>query len=218
MYVGAALSDIVKIIFRSKNIVVHNIRAVCHLHHQIPVVAVIQVFAHPRPLRLPVKPCAKGAVVDIVVVNLYVDCSVELDSRDFIAEILMLHRNIINMVSVNLAEHAAHMTHNSVLPAVVNHIVADNMGADGFLTPSDMPRPENRLHLILIARLSPGSGTQVMSCRLLLADTDTAAFCVMDSIIFNYPALAPVCPQKPRLVGCGQGQAAWAISKPDTVI
>ncbi len=132
--------------------------------------------------------------MDIIVVNLNVDCGMELDARDFIPEVLVLHRNIINMIAINFAEHTSHMTHDSVLSAVVNHIVAHNMGADGFLAPADMPRPENRFHLILIARLSMRSGTQVMPCGLLLADTDAAAFCVMDDIVFDYPALAPVRP------------------------
>ena len=79
----------------------------------------------------------------VVVINLYIDGGVQLDSSDLISEIFMLYRDIINMVMGNLAEDTAHMAHDTILSAVINLIVPDYVGTDRLLAPSDLSCPES---------------------------------------------------------------------------
>ena len=136
--------------------------------------------------------------------NFHINGSMQLDSCYFITEIFMLDRDVINMVVRNLAENTAHMAYHTVLSAVMDHIVADDMGTDFFLAPANLKSAEHGFHLILIARLAVPSGTQVMAGGGFLADTDTAAFCIMDFIIFYNPAFAPMGSQKAGLIGGGR--------------
>ena len=132
--------------------------------------------------------------------NLYIKRRMKLNTCNLIPEILMLHGNIIDMVAVDLTEDTAHMSHDTVLAAIVDHIITDNMRTHRLLAPPDMACPENRLHLVLISRFPACPCAQIMSGGFFLANTDPAAFRIMDNIILNYPAPAPVCTQKPRLV------------------
>ena len=139
----------------------------------------------------------------VVVMNLYIDGGVQLDSSDLISEIFMLYRDIINMVMGNLAEDTAHMAHDTILSAVIYLIVADYMGTDRLLAPADLSCPEYGFHLILVSRLSVGPGTEIMASGGFLSNTDSAAFCIVNLIVLNDPALAPVRSQKSWLI-CGR--------------
>ena len=101
MDISAALCRIVKGIGRCENVIVHQIWPVGDFHHQIPVIFVINIAAHPGSLGLPVKPGSQCAVMDIIVVNLHVDCRVQLDSCDFMAVKFMLYRNIVDFIPMN---------------------------------------------------------------------------------------------------------------------
>ena len=92
------------------------------------------------------------------------------------------------------------MAHHAVLSAIVNLVVTDDMGSDFFLAPANLQGAEHGLHLILIAGLAVPSGAQVMSCGGFLADTDAAALGIVDNIVFNDPALAPVSSKKAGLI------------------
>ena len=204
MDISAPLGRIVKCIWRCKNIVIHQIRAMGYFHHQIPVIFVIDIAAHPGSLSLPVKPGSQCAVMDVIVMNLHIDGRVKLDPGDFMAVKLMFYRNIINLIPINLTEHTAQMAHDSVLPAVVNDIAPNDMGTDPLLSPSYIPGPEHRFHLILVARLSMVFRKFIIARASLFADADTAAFGIVDIIIFDDPALTPVRPQQPLLHGGGR--------------
>ena len=104
---SSSLSCIVKRISGSKNIVIHKARAVCHLNHKIPVITIIYITTHPCPLRLPVKPCAKRAVMDVIIVYRHIYRCVKLNACYLMAVILMFHSDIIYFVPINLAENAA---------------------------------------------------------------------------------------------------------------
>ena len=117
----------------------------------------------------------------------------------------MFYGYIVNMVLVNLTEYTSHMSHDTVLSAVINHIIADDMGTDGFLAPSDLAGTEYRFHLVLITWFTMGSGTEIMSGGCFFSNTDSTAFCIMNRIILDDPALAPIYTQKSRLI-CGRGR------------
>ena len=96
------------------------------------------------------------------------------------------------------------MADNSVLSTVVNNIVADDMRTDLLLAPADSQRTENRFHLVLVTGLSVGEGAEIMSGGGFLSQADAAALCVVDDVIFNNPAFAPVDAQQSGLVGGGR--------------
>ena len=194
--VGVSLRTVVQAIVRSKNIVVHKARSMRNLNHQIAAVFVIDVRAEPCSLCLPIKPSSKGTVVDIIVPDLHVDCRMELDSSNLIAEKFIACRNVENLVSVNLTEDASQMPDNSVLPAVIDFVPSHDMSADSFFAPTDVPGLKNSFHLILIARLQFTVGKIVVPGRNFFSQTDSAAFCVVDYVVFDNPTLAPVCSQK----------------------
>ncbi len=77
------------------------------------------------------------------------------------------------------------------------------MRADLFLAPTDLKRAEDRFHLVLVAGLLVPACGQVVPGGALLADADGAALGVVDDVVFDDPAFAPVSPQQARLIGGG---------------
>ena len=116
----------------------------------------------------------------------------QLNTGDFIAEEFMFHGNIVDVISVNFAEHTSHMAHDSILAAVIDHIVPNDVGTDGFFAPPDLQGTEYGLHLVLISRFSVMPGAQIVARGRFFSDTDAAAFDIMDDIILNDPSFAPV--------------------------
>jgi hypothetical protein len=96
-------------------------------------------------------------------VDLGIHRTVELDSSQLMPIKFMLHRNVIDLVAVNLAEGTAHVSYDGILSAIVDHIVTNNVRADLLLAPACPSAPEHRFHLILIARCFSGFGKFVIS-------------------------------------------------------
>ena len=209
--VGAALGGIFEAVGRGKDVVVHEIGPVGHLHHQIPAVVAEQVAADPGALGLPVKPHTQGAVVEVIVPHLGIDGSVELDAADFPAEELVLGGDAVNFIAVNVAEDAAQMTHDAVLTAVVDHVVPHHMGADALLAPAHRQGLPHRLILVGVAGLSSGFGEEVVPGFFVLAQADAAAFGVVDVVVFDDPTLGPVGADESRLIPRGGREGSGCL-------
>ena len=122
-----------------------------NLDHQITVIRIVQISAYTYTLCLPVKPCSKYTVVNIVIKNLYINCCIKFDTCNLISEKFMFHSNIVNMIMFNCAEYTSHMAYNSILSTVINCVVSDNMRPYGSFAPSGSLCSEHSLHLILIS-------------------------------------------------------------------
>jgi len=109
---------------------------VTYLYEQITMIVVHDVLAYPRTLRLPVTPYSKRAVMDAVMMDMGIYCSMEFYSRNFITEKFMFQCNIIYMVVMDFTEDTSEMPYYTVLPAIVNGIVADNVGTYCLLAPA----------------------------------------------------------------------------------
>lgn len=132
----STLGDVIKKIIRSKNIIIHNMRSVCHLDHQITIIVCIDVPADTGSLGFPVQPCAQGTVMDIIFFYQYINSCMKFNSRNLISKEFMLYTNIIYLVIANLAEYTPKMPYDPILPAVIYSVAPDNMSADGFFIPS----------------------------------------------------------------------------------
>ena len=138
--------------------------------------------------------------MNAVVVNLYINGSVKLDTGNFVTKVLVFDCNIVNVIAVDFTEDASHMSDNTILAAIIDYIVAYDMRTNGFLAPSDSFCQEYGLHLIVITWFAMISCTEIVSGRGFFSDADGTAFCVVDNIVFDDPSLAPVCTEKSRLI------------------
>ena len=200
VYISTALSHIVEIVLGTEDVVVHKIRSVGNLDHQVAVVRIVQIAGDMGTLGLPVEPGTERTVVDVVVAYGDIDCSMKLDSGNLVTEILMLHGDIVDVVVLDCGEDAAHVAYDAVLAAVMQDIVADDVRTDGLAAPADARSPEYSLHLVLVARLALSACAHVVARALFLADTDGTALGIMDIAVLDDPLLAPVGAEKARLV------------------
>ena len=67
--------------------------------------------------------------------------------------------------------------------------------------PTDLPGGENRLELVLVARLVKSQRRVVAARRGFLAEGDGRALRVVDDVVLDDPALGPVRPDQAGLVG-----------------
>ena len=74
--------------------------------------------------------------MDVIVFDDRIDRSVEFDTAYFVPPKLALHRNIIYFVVLDHAEGTAHMSNDSVLSAIIDHVVTNDVRADGILVPA----------------------------------------------------------------------------------
>jgi hypothetical protein len=160
-HVGAALAHRVERGGRREDVAVDDVGAVGDLDEQVARVAAIRVPSHARPLGLPVEPRPQRAVVDEVVLDRHVDRGVELDPGDLPAEELAAGIDVVDVVAGNLGEDATQMADNRRLAAVVDVVVADDVGAHRLLRPVRLERQEDGPDLVLVAgHVEPG-GMQV---------------------------------------------------------
>ena len=202
--IGAALRGVVEGICRGEDVVVDEVRPVRDFDEQVAVVALKDIGAHAQALRLPVEPHAEGALVQVVVVHIGIDGGVQLDAAQLVPVKLVPGADAEDLVAVNFAERRPHVPHDAVLSAVVDLIPPHDVRADLFFAPADRERLEHRFQLVLVARLSAPFGEVVVARRLLFAQTDAAALGVVDDIVFDHPALAPVGADDAPLLGRGR--------------
>ena len=177
---------------------IHQIRPVRYFHHQVTDIAAEQITAHPCALCLPVQPYAQRTVMNIIMMYLRIDRRVELDSRDLIPVELMLRGNLIDLVAINITEYTTQMPHNTVLAAIMDHVVAHDMRANVIFVPALQKRPAYRFKLIGITRFPSGSGEKVIARLLIFTKGNGTALGVMDMIILYDPSFGPVRPDQPR--------------------
>src|SRR5215212_3402769 len=82
-----------------------------------------------------------------------------------------------------------------------------------FTVPADLPGGEDRLELVLVARLVKSQRRVVVARGDFLADRDGRALRVMDDVVFDDPALGPVRPDQTRLVGCRRGPGSGGLGE-----
>ena len=102
----------------------------------------------------------------------HVDGGVELDAGDLVAVELPLDRDVVDVVVLDGGEHAAEVTDDAVLAAVVDGVAAHDVGADVLPVPADLTGGEHRLELVLVAGLVAAQGGEVVTGGDLLADGD----------------------------------------------
>ena len=129
-----------------------------------------------RPLRLPIEPYGPVGAVKDVVMDIHVQRSVELDTGNFRAMVDHLVMDMMDTVSVDLAEDRAEMADDAALLAFRNLVVANDMAADMLLIPmSLMKRAENDLLLALSPKLEFQIRPLILAGGDLLAEADAAA-------------------------------------------
>lgn len=128
----------------------------------------------------------------IVVLNHRIKCSVELDTGNFPAEKLAFIRNMMHMIVLYTAERTTHVPHYAVLPAVVNLVVAHDMGTYKPASPANPQRFENCLKLVLIPGFTLRSRPLIISSGNFLAQRNSREFRIMKHIIFDNPPARPV--------------------------
>ena len=139
--------------------------------------------------------------MDAVVADDHVDGGVQLDAGDLVAVELPLDRDVVDVVVLDGGEHAAEVTDDAVLAAVVDGVAADDVGADVLAVPADLAGGEHRLELVLVAGLVAAHGGEVVTGGDLLADGDRRALRVVDDVVLDDPALGPVRTDQTGLVG-----------------
>src|SRR5215207_758077 len=82
-----------------------------------------------------------------------------------------------------------------------------------FTVPANLPGGEDRLELVLVARLVKSQRRVVVACGDFLADRDGRALRVVDDVVLDDPALGPVWPDQAGLVGRRRGPGAGGLGE-----
>ena len=69
-----------------------------------------------------------------------------------------LYSNIVNVIMLHSAENTTHMSHNTVLPAIVNHVVPYNVRTHKITGPSVFQCEKYRFQLMAMTGFSTESG------------------------------------------------------------
>src|SRR5829696_2402880 len=137
----------------------------------------------------------------------------EFDATDLVSVELPLEGDVVDVVVLDRGEHATEVADDAVLAAVVDGVAADDVGSDVVTVPADLPGGEDRLELVLVARLVKSQRRVVVACRNLLADRDGRALRVVDDVVLDDPALGPVWPDQAGLVGRRRGPGAGGLGE-----
>lgn len=136
-----ALSHISEIHGREEQIMIDHIRAMANLNEEVfRKVVKKYIAADAGALCLPVKPKRTVTAIDFIFTNLSIQGSMQFNSCYFgtVSEPFMV--NIVNTVLINAAEGCSHMTHNTGLFAIMNHITSNDVTADPILMPAGVQR------------------------------------------------------------------------------
>ncbi len=168
-----------------------------------PLVVVQKVLGDSRPLRLPVRPDAHRAVVDVVSADDNVDRRVHLDARNLGAAQLHHIVDVMDVVVLNDAEDTSHSADDAALLAVVDVAAADDVASHLLLQPPVVLSPAHGIPLHLGRALHMVSGEEVVVVRVkIFAEGDAGALTAPDLAVLDDPSLCPVGPDHAVLVGC----------------
>ena len=203
---GVALGPIHQRNLGQKQVVIHRARPMRNLNVEVSGIVVIEILGDAGSLRLPIQPGAKvAAMVDVIFADHRVHGGVKLDASDLVPPELMLDRDVVDVVVLNGTEDTSHVSHNTRLTAIVDPIVAHDVRANLFLTPSRLVHAlEDRLHLVDVPRLAQGAEVVVVAGGDLLAKADAVAFGIVEKIVLNDPPFAPMRADHTRLIGGGR--------------
>ena len=111
----ASLGHIIKIVVGCEDIIIYDERTMGDLDEDIALIRVEEILRYANSLGLPVEPDSKSRIMDIVVMDLYIKRRMELYACDLMAEELMLFRDIVDLIVIDLAEYASHVSYDSIL-------------------------------------------------------------------------------------------------------
>ena len=97
------------------------------LDEDVAVVVVVRVASNPSPLRLPIQPRTKGAIVNPIVANDDVDRGMQFDPADLVAVELALERNVVDVVVLNDRENAPEVSDNAGLTTIEDGVSTDDV-------------------------------------------------------------------------------------------
>src|SRR5690606_15904093 len=153
--ISPTLGIVIQRVFGRKNVMVNQIRPVTYFNEQIPVITVKEIPAHPGPLRLPVQPDTQGTIVDTIIVNLDIQRGMQFNAGNLISVKFPFQGNVVDPVIVNFTENTTQMTNDPILSTIVDGVITDNMGTNGFFTPTSVGGAEYRLNLVVVTRFVP---------------------------------------------------------------
>ena len=97
-----------------------------------------------------------------------------------------------DLVAGDLAERAPHVPHDAVLAAVVDHIVPHDMRPDGVFAPSELKGFHHGFELARVTRFPPGLREMIIARPFVFSEAYRGAFRIVDVVVFDDPAFAPV--------------------------
>ena len=130
--------------------------------------------------------------MELVVVDLHIDGGMQFNTCDLVAEVLVLHGDIVDLVVVDVGLDTAHVTDHSVLTALMDHTVINLMRAHHLGAPTTLEALKYILKLLLIARLALKADSFVVTSADLFAQRDGRGLCIVQMAVFDVPALRPV--------------------------
>lgn len=145
--VGFADTDSVR---RKHDVIIDEVWAVVGFREEVAEqglrmgVVMQEVSGNPRPLRHPIEPDAAVGSVDVVVRNLDIHRPMELDARHLDPVEHAPDVDAMDLVARDPAECAFETADDSILFAVMDAVVADDVAADGLFVPTVCERPLDR--------------------------------------------------------------------------
>src|SRR6478672_8410953 len=99
-----------------------------------------QVSFYLCALRHPVQPQSQVAIVNMIMLNLNIHRTVELNCRHFCPIKKAANMNIMDRIPLYDAERTTHASHNTRLLTIGDFVIADNMTTHCSLVPSKSER------------------------------------------------------------------------------
>ena len=150
-------------------------------------------------------------VMDVVPAKYDVDRRVELNARDLSAAELLHVVDVVDVVVLNEAEHAAHTSDDAGLFAVVDVAAPHDVTPNLFLQPAVILSAAHGVALHLRGALHVLAGeVMIVLLIVVLPQGDAGALAVADIAILDDPALGPVRADHAALV-CGRAAPMWLL-------
>ena len=152
--------------------------------------------------------------MEMIVANLRVNGSVQFDTGDFMTEEFMALTDVVDGIVLDNRINASQMTDHTILPAIVQSVVAYYMRPNRSHVPSVVPRPEHSFQLGLIPWLAPPSSCFVISSGVFLSQANGTASSIVDIVVFDDPAFCPVRANQTNLITSRRGPRTSRAEQP----